>query len=116
MYKSPYDTAPKNPGQATDVRHRGGCLSHKDGVPDPVTHQGVLPGGANATGGWRGKTFVTAKPDPYGVPYGGGRADVRLSMGGDGEIYVLSKTDGMIRILAGVFTPPPAASKQVAAR
>ena len=90
--------------------------AHKDGVADPVTHQGVLPGEANAVGGWRGKTFVTAKPDPYGVPYGGGRADVRLSMGGDGEIYVLSKTDGMIRILAAVVTPPPAASKQVAAR
>jgi len=41
---------------------------------------------------------------------------VRLSMGGDGEIYVLSKTDGMIRILASVVIPPPAASKQVAAR
>jgi uncharacterized membrane protein YqaE (UPF0057 family) len=37
-------------------------------------------------------------------------------MGGDGEIYALSKTDGMIRILAAVVTPPPAVSKQVAAR
>jgi len=56
------------------------------------------------------------KADPYGVMYGGGRADVRLSMGGDGEIYVLSKSDGMIRKLAGVITPPPASSNQAAAR
>ena len=68
------------------------------------------------TGGWRGKSFVTPRADPYFMPYGGGRADVRLSMGGDGEIYALSKTDGMIRILAAVVAPPPAASRQVAAR
>ena len=116
MYKSPYDAAEK-----TAVKRRmydivADAFAHKDGVVDPATHQGVLPGAANATGGWRGKSFVTAKPDPYGVPYGGGRADVRLSMGGDGEIYALSKTDGMIRILAAVVSPPPAASKQVAAR
>jgi hypothetical protein len=37
-------------------------------------------------------------------------------MGGDGEIYIMSKTDGMIRVLAGVVTPPPASSKQVASR
>ena len=45
--------------------------------------------------------------DPYGVAYGGGRADVRLSVDKDGELYLLSKTDGMIRKLTGVVTPPP---------
>jgi hypothetical protein len=92
------------------------AFAHKDGVVDPDSHLGVLPGAANATGGWRGKNFVTPKADPYYVPYGGGRADVRLSIGGDGEIYVLSKSDGMIRILAAVVTPPPVVGKQVAAR
>ena len=48
--------------------------------------------------------------------YGGGRADVRLSMGGDGEIYVLSKSDGMIRKLTAVVTPPPVTAKESAAR
>jgi hypothetical protein len=116
MYKSPYDASEKAPAKRRMYDIVADAFAHKDGVVDPVTHQGVLPGGANAVGGWRGKTFLAPPLDPYGVPYGGGRADVRLSMGGDGEIYVLSKTDGMIRILAAVVTPPPAASKQVAAR
>ena len=116
MYKSPYDASAKAPAKRRMYDIIADAFAHKDGVVDPATHQGVLPGAANATGGWRGKTFITAKPDPYGVPYGGGRADVRLSMDGDGEIYALSKTDGMIRILAAVVTPPPAASKQMAAR
>jgi hypothetical protein len=47
---------------------------------------------------------VTSGNDPDGVPYGGGRADIRLTLGGDGEIYVLSKSDGMIRLMAGM--PP----------
>ena len=39
---------------------------------------------------------------------GGGRADIRIAMGGDGEVYVLSKSDGMIRKMTAVVTPPPA--------
>ena len=35
--------------------------------------------------------------------YGGGRADIRIAEGIDGELYVLSKSDGMIRMLSGVF-------------
>lgn len=41
-----------------------------------------LPGGANVTGSF-------------------GRADVRLAMDDDGELYVLSKMDGMIRAIVG---------------
>jgi len=52
----------------------------------------VLPGGAS----------VTAGNDPDGVPYGRGRADIRLALGGDDEIYILSKSDGMIRQLVAV--------------
>jgi len=49
-----------------------------------------------------------ANADPYGdgARYGGGRADVRLALGGDGELYLLCKTDGWIRKLVAV-TPPP---------
>jgi Glucose / Sorbosone dehydrogenase len=49
-------------------------------------------------------------PDPYsdGARYGGGRADVRLALGGDGELYLLCKTDGWIRKLVAVTTQPPA--------
>jgi hypothetical protein len=116
MYKSPYDASAKAPAMRRMYDIIADAYAHKDGVVDPVTHKGVLPGEAAAVGGWRGKTYVNPPPDPYGVPYGGGRADMRLSMDGSGEIYALSKTDGMIRILAAVVTPPPAASKQVAAR
>jgi hypothetical protein len=59
----------------------------------------------------KGGTPQPAKrmPDPYGdgARYGGGRADVRLAQGGDGELYLLCKTDGWIRKLVAVTTPPP---------
>jgi hypothetical protein len=87
VFDSPYD----NPDHglvnrrlfdivADEYAHRGGR------VPD-----NVLPGYANATIG----------NDPDGIPYGGGRADIRLALGGDGEIYVLSKSDGMVRLMSG---------------
>jgi len=116
IYKSPYDASQKEAVKRRMYDIVADAYAHKDGVSDPVTHKGILPGGTPAVGGWRGKTYVTPPPDPYGVPYGGGRADVRLSMDGDGEIYALSKTDGMIRLFSAVVTPPPAASKQVATR
>jgi hypothetical protein len=110
MYKNPYDTAEKAPVKRRMYDIVADTFAHKDGVIDPATHQGVLPGAATATGGWRGKTFIPGKLDPYGVAYGGGRADVRLSMGGDGELYVMSKSDGMIRMLAALVTPPATAA------
>lgn len=45
-----------------------------------------LPGGAGST----------SLNDPYGVAYGGGRADIRLGEI-DGELYLISKSDGMVR-------------------
>jgi hypothetical protein len=68
----------------------------------------VLPGAGGATTGWRDEDHKQPKADKNGVPYGGGRADVRIAMGADGEIYVLSKSDGMIRKMTSVVTPPPA--------
>ncbi len=40
---------------------------------------------------------------------GGGRADIRLAVDHAGELYVLSKSDGMIRALTGIAVPaaPP---------
>jgi hypothetical protein len=116
MYKNPYDTSEKTPAKRRLYDIIADAFAHKDGVVDPVNHKGALPGGTVMVGGWRGKAYLEPKNDPYGVPYRGGRADVRLSMGGDGEIYALSKTDGMIRILAAVVVPPPPPSKQVATR
>jgi hypothetical protein len=113
MYKSPYDASVKNPVKRRMYDIVADAFAHKDGIPNPKT---VLPEGSRTTGGWRGKIFMPPKADPYGVMYGGGRADVRLSMGGDGEIYVLSKSDGMIRKLTSVVAPPPAVSRQAASR
>ena len=114
MYKSPYDQAAQNPVQRRMYDIVAETYARKDGVANPDSPQGVLPGAATATGGWRGKTFLQGSVDPYGVPYGGGRADVRLSMGGDGEIYIMSKSDGMIRKMMAVVTPPPASSAMAA--
>ena len=113
MYRSPYDTSQKAAAKRRMYDIVADAFKHKDGLPNPNT---VLPEGSRTTGGWRGKIWMPPKPDPYGVMYEGGRADVRLSMGGDGEIYVLSKSDGMIRKLTGVITPPPASSNQASAR
>jgi len=113
MYKSPYDPSLKAPVKRRMYDIVADAFIHRDGIPNPKT---VLPEGSRTTGGYRGKIFMPAKSDPYGVMYGGGRADVRLSMGGDGEIYVLSKSDGMIRKLTSVVTPPPSGSNQSAGR
>jgi glucose/sorbosone dehydrogenase len=94
VFDSPYD----NPDQ--------GLVNRRlfDIVADEYAHRGgstppnVLPSYANATSG----------NDADRVPYGGGRADIRLALGGDGEIYVLSKSDGMVRLMAGM--PPTIAT------
>jgi hypothetical protein len=106
MYKSPYDTATQ-----TAVKRRmfdvvAETYAHKGGTP---AQDRVLPGAAGATTGWRDPEHKQPKADPEGVAYGGGRADIRIAMGGDGEVYVLSKSDGMIRKMAALVTPPPAA-------
>ncbi len=112
MYKSPYDksSAPAAKWRLYDILAES--FSHKDGQPKQGA---VLPGASGAVGGWRGETFREGPVDPYGVKYGGGRADIHLALGGDGELYVLSKSDGMIRKFVAVMTPPPG-SGPVAAR
>jgi hypothetical protein len=37
----------------------------------------------------------------FAVPVGKGRADIRLAVDGKGELYVISKSDGMIREVIG---------------
>jgi hypothetical protein len=106
MYKSPYDASSQ-----TAVKRRmfdvvAETYSHKGGTP---AQDRVLPGAAGATTGWRDPDHKQPKADSEGVAYGGGRADVRIAMGGDGEVYVLSKSDGMIRKMTAVVTPPSAA-------
>ena len=111
LYKSPYNSSAKAPVKRRMYDIVADAFAHKGGVVNPDSPLGVLPGEALVVGGWRGKKFTQPTVDPYGVPYGGGRADVRLSMGGDGEIYIISKSDGMIRKMVAVVTPPPASSR-----
>ena len=77
-----------------------------DGVSDAYAARG---GNAPGNSALPGSAQVTIGNDPDGVPYGGGRADIRLAQDGDGEIYILSKSDGMIRRLVAVVPPvvPP---------
>jgi len=106
MYKNPYDASSQ-----TAVKRRmfdvvAETYAHKGGTP---AQDRVLPGAAGATTGWRDPDHKQPKADPEGVAYGGGRADIRIAMGGDGEVYVLSKSDGMIRKMTSLVTPPPSA-------
>jgi hypothetical protein len=84
-----------------------------DIVAEEYTHRGGDASGGSAL---PGSANVTSGNDPDGVPYGGGRADIRLALGGDGEIYVLSKSDGLIRkLVAAADTTPPSAPTGVTA-
>lgn len=57
-----------------------------------------LPGSAASTG--------PGETDINGVLYGSGRVDLRLCLSSDGEIYVISKSDGSIRKLVASLGPP----------
>jgi hypothetical protein len=39
---------------------------------------------------------------PGRAPVSGGRSDIRLAMDSNGNLYILSKTDGMIRAVVGI--------------
>jgi hypothetical protein len=96
MYQSPYVNSAAGPVKRRMFDIVADAYSHREGFPLPKV---VLPGLAAITN--------AGQLDPEGVPYRGGRVDLRLSVGGDGEIYMLSKTDGMIRKFMAVVTPPP---------
>ena len=106
MYKSPYDSSSPSASKRRMFDIVAESYSHKGGTP---AQDRVLPGAAAATTGWRDPEKKQPKADAEAKPYGGGRADVRMASGGDGEIYVLSKSDGMIRKMTAVVTAPPAA-------
>jgi hypothetical protein len=106
VYKSPYDSANDKPMKRRMFDIIAETYSHKGGTP---AQDRLLPGAGNATTGWKDPEHTQPKTDPEGTPYGGGRADVRIAQDSDGELFVLSKSDGMIRKLTAVVTPPPVA-------
>jgi hypothetical protein len=111
VYKSPYDASTQQAMKRRMFDIVAEAYSHKQGTPAP-DHR--LPGNGGATTGWRDAEQRQPKADPEGIAYGGGRADLRMAMDNDGELYVLSKSDGMIRKLTAVVAPPP--SVQTAGR
>jgi hypothetical protein len=72
-------------------------FTNRGGVNAAIPTQ-RLPGGNSS--------YTTWGNDIDGVPYGRGRADLRLALGGDDELYVITKTDGMIRKLTAALSPP----------
>jgi hypothetical protein len=75
-----------------------------DVVAVTYTNLGGLPGSQRLPGG--NNSYTTWGNDIDGVPYGRGRADLRLALGGDDELYVITKTDGMIRKITAALSPP----------
>jgi hypothetical protein len=75
-----------------------------DIVAVTYTNRGGLPGGQRLPGS--AESTGLGRTDADGVSYGRGRADLRLAEGGDGEIYVISKSDGMIRKMTASLGPP----------
>src|SRR4029453_16209540 len=67
--------------------------AHRGGDPRLNDTRGVLPGFAAIVGGWQGDGGDAGTFDADGVQYLGGRADIRPVLGGDGEIYIFSKSD-----------------------
>ena len=103
VFKSPFDKSAQIAKKSRMYDIVAEAYAHKGGTP-AADH--VLPGGSAATTGWKDTEHKQPKTDPEGVAYGGGRADVRLAQSSDGELYVLSKPDGMIRKMASVTASP----------
>jgi len=97
IYRNPDDPAGQKAVKRRMFDIAAEAWTRKGGIPS--SQDRVLPTMGNAT--------TPPKTDPEGIPYGGGRVDLRLAVDGDGEIYVLTKSDGMIRKLTAVVTPPP---------
>ena len=81
-------------------------FASRGGDPNVSSTNGVLPGRSDLVGGYSGASFIQGQLDPEGVRYGGGRADIRLAMDNEGELYLLSKSDGAIRKFAAALSPP----------
>ncbi len=94
LFDSPYDTPDRGltltrlfDVVADEYAARGGVASLGAVLPDPEDH-------------------MSDGVDPDGVPYGGGRADIRVAVDGNGELLILSKSDGMVRTAVAVVTGP----------
>ena len=106
VFNSPFDS----PDLGTTNRRLYDIVAEqfaaRGGDPSAASTNGVLPGRSDLVGGYSGSTFFQGQLDPENVRYGGGRADIRIARDGDGELYLLSKSDGAIRKFSTALSPP----------
>ena len=105
VYSSPYNGLGLVNRRMYDIV--ADAYAAKGGDSNPSSSQGVLPAERRSSAG----SSAACSPRVVSTSnswYGGGRADIRVVEGGDGEIYVLSKSDGMIRTAFPVVDPPGA--------
>jgi regulation of enolase protein 1 (concanavalin A-like superfamily) len=105
VYSSPYNGLGPVNRRLYDIV--ADAYASKGGDSNPSSSMGVLPGVQTVVGGFSGSIFIQGRLDIDLVRYGGGRADIRVVEGGDGEVYVLSKSDGMIRSMLPQVDPAP---------
>ncbi|MBA3403820.1 MAG: PQQ-dependent sugar dehydrogenase, partial [Gemmatimonadaceae bacterium] len=70
---------------------------------DVIANQYAYRGGSTGDGAALPEAggHMSDDVDNAGMPFGGGRADIRFSVDRNGELYILSKSDGMIRAVVG---------------
>ncbi len=90
-----FDTPDDSPDGGAVATRLFDVIAHQYLRRGGTTNGGVLPGAAS---------HMSDAQDPDGIPYGGGRADIRFAIDREGELYILSKSDGMIRAVVGART------------
>jgi hypothetical protein len=76
-----------------------------DVVATEYASRGGIPSGGAVLPG--ASDHLSDGLDPDGIAYGGGRADIRFGLDRNGELFVLSKSDAMIRAVTASFDQPP---------
>src|SRR5213078_3815109 len=98
LFSSPYDNLGPLKRRVFDIvrdefdRRSETALGTR--LHDGAVNGQTLPGSADAT--------ANGVIDPYGVAYTGGRSDIRWTLI-DNELYLISKSDGMIRAVTAPF-------------
>lgn len=94
-----FDSPNDNPGEGVEITRLFDVVAAEYAARGGTPSGGaLLPGASN---------HLSDALDPDGIAYGGGRADIRFALDRDGELYVLSKSDAMIRALVTSFAQPP---------
>jgi glucose/arabinose dehydrogenase len=93
-YSSPFDSQGLRERRVFDIARDAFDRRNEASQPLGSTTFGPADGD-----GLPGAAEVTDGNDPYGVPYGSGRSDIRWTLI-DNELYLITKSDGVIRALS----------------